>query len=216
MPRIAKPPEERRLEIIETAERMFREIGFARCSVDMIIKEIGVAKGTFYYHFRSKAEVLEAIVDHTLADIVAMADQVANDASMGALMKMELLLSDGGMGDQSTEDIAQMLHLPENRELHELTNIQSVLRLSPILARIVEQGNREGVFNTSRPLETIQFLFTGAQFLMDGGLFGFTDAEIRTRRLVAQGIIERALGAAPGSFHFMNPSIADGGAPGPT
>jgi len=202
--RITKSSEERRAEIVQTAERMFRDVGFAKCSVDMIIKDIGVAKGTFYYYFKSKEEILESIVDRTLSGIVKMAEGVAEDTSMTALEKMQALLTNSHVGDEDTQDIAEMLHLPENRELHELTNIQTVLRLSPIFARIVDQGNQEGVFAAKHPLETIQFLFTGAQFLLDGGLFDFTDAETRARREVAQAIIETSLGAASGSFHFMN------------
>lgn len=192
------------MEIIQTAERLFREVGFAKCSVEMIIKEIGVAKGTFYYYFKSKDEILGAIVENTLGQIVGMAEGVADDPSLTALEKMQALLTDSHVGGDETSDIAAMLHLPENRELHEITNIQTVLRMSPIFARIVEQGIQEGVFATARPLETIQFLFTGAQFLLDGGLFGFTDEEARIRREVAQEIIEKSLGAARGSFNFMN------------
>ncbi|MDJ1015797.1 MAG: TetR/AcrR family transcriptional regulator [Paracoccaceae bacterium] len=205
MVRVVKAPEERRLEIVETAERLFREFGYAKCSVDMIIRDMGVAKGTFYYYFRSKEDILQAIVDKTLDQIVGMAEQVAGLPETAALEKMEMLLAGSHMGDEESLEVAEMLHLPENRALHELTNIQTVLRLSPTLARIVEQGNREGVFATERPLETIQFLFTGAQFLTDGGLFDFSEEEVRTRRLVTQEIIEKALGARKGSFGFMNP-----------
>ena len=205
MARVTKAPEERRLEIIETAERLFREVGFAACSVDAIIKEIGVAKGTFYYYFKSKEAILAAIVERTLDQIVEMTEQVAGDTSLGALAKMELLLSGSHVGDEDTSDVVDMMHLPGNRELHELTNIQTVLRLSPIFASIVEQGSREGVFAAKRSLETIQFLLTGAQFLLDGGLFNFSDAETKARREVAQSIIEWSLGATPGSFGFMNP-----------
>lgn len=205
MTRVVKRPEERRLEIVETAKRLFREVGYTRCSVDMIIRDMGVAKGTFYYYFRSKQDILEAIVDHTLEELVELAEDVASDPSRSALAKMEALLSDSHIGEDDSLEVAEMLHLPENRELHELTNIQTVLQLSPILARIVEQGNHEGVFRATRPLETIQFLFTGAQFLTDGGHFPFTEDEIRVRRLVSQDIIEKALGAKPGSFGFMNP-----------
>lgn len=205
MARIVKAPEERRAEIVDTAERLFREIGYAKCSVEMIIREIGVAKGTFYYYFKSKPDILQAIVDTTLDKIVEMAEGVADETSLSAMQKMEVLLGDSHIGDDNSIEVAEMLHLPENRELHELTNIQTVLRMSPILAHIVEQGTEEGVFNVERPLETIQFLFTGAQFLTDGGMFGFSVSELRTRRLVMQTIIEKALGAEPGSFHFMNP-----------
>ena len=66
MVRITKATEERRLEIIETAQKLFGERGFNNTPVDAIIQEMGVAKGTFYYYFKSKEEVLEAIADHTL------------------------------------------------------------------------------------------------------------------------------------------------------
>lgn len=205
MARTVKAPEERRAEIIETADRLFREMGYAKCSVETIIREVGVAKGTFYYYFKSKPEILEAIVDRTLGQIVEMAERIADDDSLSAMRKMEALLSGSHIGDGDSLEVADMLHLPENRELHELTNVQTVLRLSPILGRIVEQGNAEGVFSVERPLETIQFLFTGAQFLTDEDMFGFSEHQLRVRRQVMQTIIEKALGAEPGSFQFMNP-----------
>lgn len=204
MARIVKAPEERRAEIVETADRLFRKLGYAKCSVDVIIREIGVAKGTFYYYFKSKSDILEAVVSKTLSQIVETADSVAEDPSLTAMQKMKALLGNSHIGDESSIEVAEMLHLPQNRELHELTNIQTVLRLSPILARIVEQGIEEGVFDVDKPLETIQFLFTGAQFLTDGDMFGFSEAELRARRLVIQTIIEKALGAKSGSFQFMN------------
>lgn len=205
MVRIVKAPEERRAEIVETADRLFRQHGYAKCSVEMIIREIGIAKGTFYYYFKSKPDILEAIVDKTLSQIVEMATGIADKPSLNAMQKMKVLLGNSHIGDDDSLDVAQMLHLPENRELHELTNIQTVLKLSPILARIVEQGIGEGVFDVEKPLETIQFLFAGAQFLTDGDMFAFSEAELRTRRLVMQSVIEKALGAEPGSFDFMNP-----------
>lgn len=205
MARVSKAPEERRLEIIETAERLFRELGFANCSVDLIIREIGVAKGTFYYYFKSKEDILGAIVDRAVDLLIEQASQVADEPSMTAMSKMALLLSNTQIGDESNRALAEMMHLPGNRALHELSNIQTVLRLSPVLARIVEQGNEEGVFATDRPLETVQFLLTGAQFLLDGGLFDFSADETRARREVVQQIVEKAFGASPGSFHFMNP-----------
>lgn len=113
MARVSKAPEERRLEIVQTAERLFREVGYAKCSVDMITREIGVAKGTFYYYFKSKGEILKAISDHTLDQIVAMAEQVANEPSLDALAKMRMLLSDNHIGDDDTQEIAEILHMPE-------------------------------------------------------------------------------------------------------
>lgn len=210
MARITKAPEERRREIIETSERLFLEVGYAKCSVDMIIREIGVAKGTFYYYFKSKEEILGAIVERTISGIEEMAKAVADDPARGALAKMELLLSGIQVSDGDGREVTELLHLPENRELHEATNVATVRRLSPVFAQIVEQGNREGVFEAHRPLETIQVILTGAHFLLDGGLFDFTDDETRARRAATQEILERSLGAAPGAFAFMTRDTSEG------
>jgi len=204
MARIVKTADERRIEIIKTAEKLFNEKGFARTSVESIIQTIGVAKGTFYYYFKSKEDVLKAIVDLQLDEIVAMAEQVAGDQSIDALTKMKMLLSGGKMGDEKTDDLVDHLHLPGNRELHEEINIQTVIRLSPVFAKIITQGNTENVFHVERPLETIRFLLTGAQFLLDGGLFHLSASEEKEQRAALQYIVESVLGAAAGSFSFLN------------
>lgn len=203
MPRTVKTADERRMEIIKTAEKLFNEKGFIKTSVDSIIKTMGVAKGTFYYYFKSKEEVLKAIVELQLDQIVSMTQQLADDKTMSAMAKMELLLSGSQVGDDNHAEITDHMHLQENRELHEESNIQTVLRLSPIFARIIEQGNEEEVFHVEKPLETFQILLSGGQFLLDGGLFDFTEEEKRIRRMVLQDIVEKSLGAEKGSFGFM-------------
>ena len=45
------------------------------------------------------------------------------------------------------------------------------------------------------------------QFLLDGGLFDFSDKELLERRLVTREIVEKALGASCGAFDFMNEQL---------
>ena len=45
--RIIKEYEERRKEILETAERLFLTKGYTKTTVNDILKEIGIAKGRF-------------------------------------------------------------------------------------------------------------------------------------------------------------------------
>ena len=141
-----------------------------------LFRQHGYAKGTFYYYFKSKPDILEAIVNRTLSQIVEMTKGVADELILTAMQKMEALFGDSRIGDDGSLEVAEMLHLPENKELHELNNIQTVLLLSPVLAKTVEQGIGEGIFEVERPLETIQFLFTGAQLVTDGEKFGFSEA----------------------------------------
>lgn len=52
---------ERRERIIGAAWKLFREKGFAEATINDIINEAGISKGTFYYYFRSKDDLLDTL-----------------------------------------------------------------------------------------------------------------------------------------------------------
>lgn len=56
-----KPPEIRREELMDAAQRLFLEKGFAATSVAEIVDAADVAKGTFYLYFQTKDDVLAAL-----------------------------------------------------------------------------------------------------------------------------------------------------------
>ncbi|MDY6034226.1 MAG: TetR/AcrR family transcriptional regulator [Bulleidia sp.] len=56
-----KDNEERKNEFIDAAEKLFKENGIVETTISSIVKEMDVAKGLFYYYFKSKDDVIEAI-----------------------------------------------------------------------------------------------------------------------------------------------------------
>ncbi len=56
-----KDTEVRRTEFVEAAEKLFRENGIVDTTVNSIVRELDVAKGLFYYYFKSKDDVIDAI-----------------------------------------------------------------------------------------------------------------------------------------------------------
>jgi AcrR family transcriptional regulator len=56
-----KPAEERRDDLMNAAETLFLEQGFDRTTIEEITTAAGVAKGTFYLQFPAKTDVLEAL-----------------------------------------------------------------------------------------------------------------------------------------------------------
>ena len=57
-----KDGEERKKEILMIARKLFAEKGYDQTSINDILKIIEIAKGTFYYYFTSKEELLEEII----------------------------------------------------------------------------------------------------------------------------------------------------------
>jgi AcrR family transcriptional regulator len=54
----------RREHLIETALKLFSRYGFHAVGIDTILKESGVAKRTLYNHFKSKDELILAVLRH--------------------------------------------------------------------------------------------------------------------------------------------------------
>lgn len=57
-----KPADTRRL-IVEAADRLFYEHGYGATSFADIAAATGLSRGNFYYHFRTKDQILNAVID---------------------------------------------------------------------------------------------------------------------------------------------------------
>lgn len=55
-------------KILASAKELFHEWGYSRTSVDDILKNSGVRKSNFYYHFRSKEELGLTVLDQMIND----------------------------------------------------------------------------------------------------------------------------------------------------
>lgn len=204
MTRIVKDPDVRRNEILAVAAALFQAQGYTDTTVDAIVQKAGIAKGTFYYYFQSKEHVLAALVHELVSHMVEKSRAIADDLTMNALEKTRIMLRAQSQAlDEAGLAIMENLHRPENRELHERSNVETILAFGPIMADVLEQGNREGIFHVEKPLETVQFLLAGSQFLFDHSLFHWKPEELIARTQAMQSIIERSLGAEPGSFDFL-------------
>jgi AcrR family transcriptional regulator len=64
-----------RQHIIDAANRLFYERGFNQTSFSDIAGQAGIPRGNFYYHFKSKDEILLAVIDDRLTAIRAMLDE---------------------------------------------------------------------------------------------------------------------------------------------
>lgn len=75
MGRREKKRELTRRQMLEAAQNLFLSKGFEDTSVDEIAEAADVAKGTFYYHFKSKSDVLLAMSLEYLKDLSEYVDE---------------------------------------------------------------------------------------------------------------------------------------------
>jgi AcrR family transcriptional regulator len=61
--RMAQQKEEKKQNLLSSAQELFLKKGVAKTSVDEIVQRANVAKGTFYLYFKDKGDLLQALVD---------------------------------------------------------------------------------------------------------------------------------------------------------
>jgi TetR/AcrR family transcriptional repressor of nem operon len=72
-----------REKLLDAAEKMINERGFSATSIDQIIDRVGLTKGTFFYHFKTKNDLARALIDR-----FASADQQVLRGSMERAEKL--------------------------------------------------------------------------------------------------------------------------------
>ncbi|HDR7287288.1 MULTISPECIES: TetR/AcrR family transcriptional regulator [Bacillus cereus group] len=202
--RIVKEYEERRKEILETAERLFLTKGYTKTTVNDILKEIGIAKGTFYHYFKSKEEVMDEIIMRIIKEDVAKAKVIVSNPNIPVLEKLfRVLMEQSPKSGDIKDKMIEQFHQPNNAEMHQKSLVQSIIHLSPLLTEILEQGIEEGIFSTSYPQETIELLLSSAQVIFDDGLFQWKPEEMMRRVKAYIKMMEVSVGAKEGSFNYM-------------
>lgn len=64
-----------REQIVEAADELFYRRGYEHTSFSDIADVVVISRGNFYYHFKTKDEILDAVIDLRLASTKKMLDQ---------------------------------------------------------------------------------------------------------------------------------------------
>lgn len=169
-----------------------------------IVKQVGVAQGTFYYYFKSKDEILNAVLDRYLERSVEVTKKIVYEEKIGAQEKLQKILSATLYLDNYKKGFFTYIHNEENFLLHQKM-IRKALELSlPVLTDLLEQGIKEGVFKTPYPRETIELMYMMFGNLQECLVLPGNNDQYYRRIRAAENLVERVLGVESGSIHLMS------------
>ena len=83
--------ERTRQQILDTAQRLFAELGYDATSLQMIADEMGLTKAAVYYYFRAKSDILDAAMQPGIQRLGALLDEAA--AIRGRRARIEHLIN---------------------------------------------------------------------------------------------------------------------------
>jgi len=185
------PAAERRLELIETAVRVFSEGSYRGTTTAEIAREAGVSEPTLYRHFASKRDLYFAALDHVWTQArdaweTALADAPDVLAALDAVGRRHFAVRD--CKHQLSELWVQALsEATEDPELRKYLR-RHLREVHDFFASLIRRGQEEGVFHADRDVDAEAWLFVSGSILgMVGRRVGLLDdaelSRIRASRL---------------------------------
>jgi AcrR family transcriptional regulator len=70
------PPEERRATIVAAARKVFATRGYHNAGISDIVREVQIARGTFYRYFEGKRDVFQVVLETMMSEVVGVVQPI--------------------------------------------------------------------------------------------------------------------------------------------
>ena len=199
--RIVKEAEARREEILDAAERLFAAKGFDNTSTGDILDAVGIARGTLYYHFKSKEDILDGVIQRLTDRLMQDAGAIVRRKELPVLERLTKAILSLNVESRIGQEIMEQVHRPQNALMHQKMQTALLEGINPILTELVEEGVRQGICHTRYPESVVEMTILYANTAFDTlNVTGLSPAQ-RERKIA--GFIynlERLMGMAEGSL----------------
>ncbi|MBO7333818.1 MAG: TetR/AcrR family transcriptional regulator [Lachnospiraceae bacterium] len=197
--RVVKEAEERKNEILDAAEELFVTKGYDGTSTGDILDKVGIARGTLYYHFKSKEDILDALTERIGNAMFASAKRVADDKKIPVLERIIKCVACLKPRSDIGNEVIKQVHKPQNALMHQKMEKSILSGVIPIIGGLIEEGVSEGIFTTKYPLYAAEMLVSYSQTAFDDN-FEQTEEETMLRIKAFIYHTEKILGVAEGSL----------------
>ena len=198
-----KEGEVRKQEILLAARKLFVTKGYEQTSINDILRVVDIAKGTFYYYFQSKEEVLETIILGIVEEGARKAEQILKEKSIPLVNRIVMAIMSQTPDFEGTEEIKEELHKVENAKLHQLYLRAMLKRMTEVLGEPTKEGIHDGIFHTEYPTESIESILLLGHMMFDCDTFEWEQEEYPKKIQAFLMNSERMLGTKEGELQSM-------------
>ena len=174
-----KHPEETVNLILDVACRLFVEKGFEHTSIQDIINNLcGLTKGAIYHHFRSKEDILEAVISRMTEESNRMLTEVRDRTDLTGKDKLKTIFKESIFRPVQDEIFTQAPNLGDNPKLLFSIFCNTIREVAPdYIFPIIRQGIDDGTIVTDYPEQLAELIILVANIWANPMIFDNTPEE---------------------------------------
>lgn len=181
--RVVKEAEERKEEILDAAEKLFAAKGFDNTSTGDILDAVGIARGTLYYHFKSKEEILDGVIGRITSRLIENAGEIVRKKELPVLERLTKAILSLNVESEIGYEIMEQVHRPQNALMHQKMQTTLLAGINPILTELVKEGIEQGICDTQYPESVVEMTILYANTAFDTLNIAGLSAEQRERKI---------------------------------
>lgn len=159
--------------IINSAMKLFAANGYKATSVNELVNASGIAKGTYYYHFEQKEDVLRTIIEQEFDRYFEEPVKIAFTDDLSASVKMNQLIGAFFSRYSSYSGIETYFDNKIPDHLKTMVDEIRLGRIVPLVGRVIKQGIKEGVYQVTYPDVIASIVTRGIIAHIDIAIQGF-------------------------------------------
>lgn len=156
--RVVKEAQERKKEILDVAEALFMAKGYEGTGTNDILNAVGIARGTLYHHFKSKEEILDAVIDRFVSKLSVQAEAVADNKEIPVFERIALSIMSMNTDTELGKELTEQMHKPQNALLHQKSQEKLLARINPIISGLIKEAVEQGICSTDYPDEMVEMI----------------------------------------------------------
>ena len=187
-----KHPEETINRILDVAFRLFMEKGYDRTSIQDIIDHLGgLSKGAIYHHFKSKEDILMAVMERITAGSNHMFLLVQDRSDLNGREKLKTIFKESVSQPVQNDIFTVAPDFDHNPRFLSMLLHDTIEEAAPnYILPIIQEGIADGSIQTDYPKELAELVLLVANIWMNPMIFHNTEEEVCRKFMVFSQMLQ--------------------------
>lgn len=194
--------------ILDSFRELLENEDIQHISVNEIAKKAGIGKGSIYYYFSSKDEILNALIKRTYADVVEMAKELVHQTDLSIYARLAKITNAciAATGDflrrseavRNKMDVSERIY--DSAYIHQQFMKHSIVDFKEIYTEIIQQEIDKGTIQVDSAAEVAEIVLIVLTVKIDNTLSPSSDEETAKTLQTLITLLERGTGNKDGAF----------------